>query len=265
MRREIDSEELKQLQMGILDKVHSFCEENSIFYSLTYGTLIGAIRHKGYIPWDDDIDICMPRPDYDRFMRLFHDDEGRYQAKCYEIDSSYTLPYGKVLDSNTVLIEDTDLKTESSVNIDVFPIDGVKLNERSLKFQILLNTLLSFKVVSINHERNLWKNVVLFIGKAIMKPVSIGFIIKQMVMNSKRYDYQKSDYVAGVSFGSKLNHPVPKKLFERTILVPFEDRKYNVMNGYDEYLRSVFGDYMQLPPENERVTHHAFTAWRKDN
>lgn len=262
--KKIDIEKLKSIQLDILQNVHDFCEKNNIFYSITYGTLIGAIRHKGYIPWDDDIDICMPRPDYNLFLNTFNDFNQRYQVVSYELDTTYPLPYAKVMDKNTILIENTNLKYEFGINIDVFPIDGIKLKTNVLKRQIIYNKILSLKAIKLSIDRSFLKNFVLLIGKILFCLISTKRIIKKMVRNSQLYPYDTSEFVSGIAIGSKFNHPVNKSLFNSKFLIEFEGKKVCVINGYDEYLKSIFGDYMKLPPKDKQVSHHYFQAFLKD-
>lgn len=122
MKKEIMLEELREIQLQMMDKIHEFCESHNIRYSLGGGTLLGAVRHKGYIPWDDDIDIMLPRPDYDRFIREF---EGAYKDLNIQHlgnDDTCCIPFAKVYDNRTVLIEKHQ---RSGVYIDVFPVDGL--------------------------------------------------------------------------------------------------------------------------------------------
>jgi len=260
--REINIDELKQIQLNILKQVHDFCEKNSIKYFLTYGTLIGAVRHRGYIPWDDDVDICMPRQDYDLFVKNFGD--GRFEVLNFEKDKSCWIPYSKVIDNSTSLIEETSNRYRNSINIDVFPIDGIQNDYGLLKKQMILHKLVDFKVVKLNRKRNLFKNSILLLGKCILSVIPTSYFIRQMIKNSKKYNYTRSDKVCCVAFGSKFNKPVDEAIFKEGVLKEFEGNNFFVPIGYDAYLKSVFGDYMQLPPENKRVSHHAFKAWWKE-
>ena len=116
--RRIEQDELKKIQIEILNVVSTFCEKNDIRYWIDCGTLLGAIRHKGYIPWDDDIDIGMLRPDYDRFMQLFNQENERYKFYSIENNTKFLCPHGKVLDTSTILYEPNKKGNKLSVNID---------------------------------------------------------------------------------------------------------------------------------------------------
>ncbi len=130
MERRIDAVQLKKYQIDILKTVHRFCIDNKISYWLDSGTLLGAIRHKGYIPWDDDIDIAMLRPDYDKFMRLFNEKNERYKFYTIENNSQFLYPIGKVLDTSTVLYEPNKQGNKLSINIDIFVYDNAPDNDK---------------------------------------------------------------------------------------------------------------------------------------
>lgn len=260
----VSSEQLKEIQLNILREVHSFCEENGIKYFLTYGTLIGAIRHKGYIPWDDDIDICMPRPDYEKFMKTFNGSQERYKFVSYEIDRKFLYTFGKVIDTNTELIESSKIKYPLGINIDIFPIDGIDDDLATLRKQTILRNLIDLKTVKISKLNSFKFNVILFIGRIVLSPVPVGFLVNKMITNAKSHLFEESKKVCCVVMGTKLNRPVPKEYFAEQKLVEFEQYKFYAPIGYDAYLRSVYGDYMELPPEDKRVSHHVFTAYLKE-
>ena len=131
---ELSLEEVKKTQLEILKVFASFCESNGITYYLAYGTLIGAIRHKGYIPWDDDIDVIMPRPDYNRFIREFKDN--RYVLFCPESNVDCPFSYGKLYDSHTIIEEQTSCHYRIGLNIDIFILDGMPNNLQAAKKHI---------------------------------------------------------------------------------------------------------------------------------
>lgn len=186
MERIIELKELKQIQLDILKYVHEFCVQNDIRYFLVYGTLIGAVRHQGYIPWDDDIDICMPRPDYERFLKLFNKNKSGYQVNAFELNDNFPYTFGKVEDLNTTFIEKTDYSFPMGVNIDVFPIDGINNDAKLIKKQIFLRKIINLKTIVYSQERNIFKNIILSIGKILLSPISLKFLIEKMIKNSKK-------------------------------------------------------------------------------
>ncbi len=125
MRKIEDIQELRQIQMGILDEVHQFCEANGLRYFLSSGTLIGAVRHKGYIPWDDDIDIYMPRQDYEQFLQTYSDTKGTYRAINPATEPHYYYTFAKVVDQRTRMVEKETEGYEIGVYMDIFPVDYV--------------------------------------------------------------------------------------------------------------------------------------------
>jgi lipopolysaccharide cholinephosphotransferase len=138
MRKITDIKELREIQMGILDDVHRFCEEQGLRYSLSSGTLIGAVRHQGYIPWDDDIDIYMLRSDYERFLKSYHDQNGHYRVLNPKKEDHYYYTFAKVVDQRTKMVEKETEGYEIGVYIDVFPVDYVPddMKERERIFQL---------------------------------------------------------------------------------------------------------------------------------
>ena len=158
--RAINSDELKSIQLDLLQKTADFCENNGLRYFLCGGTLIGAIRHKGYIPWDDDIDIAMPRPDYEKFVRIFNLTQNYYQVMSIETDPDYAYAFAKVYENRTVLkelhypgdafgvyidilydnrtvLKELHYKGSIGVFIDIFPADGVKNTNQIRKIMLL--------------------------------------------------------------------------------------------------------------------------------
>ena len=133
MNKEITDKELKKIQTEILKYVHDYCLKNNIKYWLDSGTLLGAIRHKGYIPWDDDIDIGMARDDYNKFLENFNNTQSKY--KCYSIENNnkFCYPYAKILDTSTILYEPDEKGIKLCVYIDLFPYDNAPNDEKIIK------------------------------------------------------------------------------------------------------------------------------------
>lgn len=263
---ELSIEETKKLQFDILLSVHKYCVNNDIKYSLWAGTLLGAIRHKGYIPWDDDIDIAMPRPDFEKFMKGFK--HNRYYCRCMDDDLEFLFTFGKVCDSKTELIENKMFRTPIGVNIDVFPLDGLPedLSERkSFCRKVKFNqSLIEIKQMCYRKGRSLLKNIVLLIGKIVLFPFSYKTLNKHHIKLIKKFDYNSSSTICNLSWGIGEKESVPKEIFESRILWPFEDGEFYIPQKYDEFLKRRYGDYMALPPESQRISHHNFRVFTNE-
>lgn len=263
MNRLIEKEELKKIQLEILEEVADFCEDQGLNYFLGYGTLIGAIRHHGYIPWDDDVDIVMPRPDYDRFISTFNKTHDVRQVIENSLDRKYTLPFAKVHDTRTYMHETMYKDSgEFGVYIDVFPLDGYG-DARQLASIKKMSKWLNAKKAVIDGQRTLKKNLIIALGKVCLIGKSASDIVREMDKVARRYDYQSSVRVKSLFSVYGDNEACDKELLKETIFVEFEGAKYRVPRNYDTYLRKIYGDYMKLPPKEAQVTHHTFKVWWK--
>ena len=269
--KEIDIAELKKIQLDILVKVHEFCAENNIDYYLGYGTLIGAIRHKGYIPWDDDIDIGMPRPSYDKFIKLFNGKIDNLYVISPELNWNYYAPYANICDNRTVLDEATTSHRgiEVGVKIDVYPIDGVPEDEQeylicknNVKRWNRILTLKRDKVWFVRNSRFVIK-ILHFAEKFIYLFVPYSYIQKQIHNQAISHKFENSKYVDEFVFGPK-NTRIEREVFESYIDVEFEGYMLKTVKEYDKFLRLGYGDYMKLPPINKQVSHHNFHAYWKE-
>lgn len=259
MKRIDDIHELRTIQMGILDDVHRFCEAHGIRYSLSSGTLIGAVRHKGYIPWDDDIDIYMLRADYERFLQEYHDSLGRYRVLDPKREQHYYYTFAKVVDLRTKMIEKETEGYEIGVYIDVFPVDYVTedLKERERVFR-LKKLLYKIRRCKISESNPLQSRLAFLCYRSL--PVSVGLLnrwIERLIVRRQ----PTATLCHMTEAGPSIKGCFPVTDMEQTIDMPFEDRVYKVMAGYDDHLRRTYGDYMQLPPEAQRVTHKFEAYW----
>lgn len=265
--RKITSEELRVIQMDILSAVDAFCAENNIKYSISSGTLLGAVRHKGFIPWDDDIDICMPREDYNKFERLFPQTlDNHYKIWSYNKSDNCCLPFGKVYDIRTMAIERKSSCGIPGVFIDVFPFDEVPDSEDEF-FEF--NKLRRKKIFNVfrpqyklSKDNSLTKNIGIILYKLRFLFTPLKLLAKDcinycQIYNNKGYN---SMYETSIGFiGKKFN----KSVFDDITDYAFEDRMYKGFNNYDEYLSNIYGDYMTPPPLEKRKSPHSFDFFWK--
>ena len=275
--KELTLSEIQAQSLEILQVVHDFCVANDIRYSLAYGTLIGAIRHRGFIPWDDDIDVIMPRADYERFLASFHapglgilseKSKDYYLNFCRVFDTIKTgckslLPVGKNYDGG--------------VWIDVFPADGVSDDYNAFANNIqchkrlwMLQLRYRFSLVPL---KDILKNcgikdvcILSAIKASLCGPKLLNKVNSRIRANAVDIPYGETQHwsqLAVLDDGVK-NYQLCTD-FEETIDVPFEGRSFKIMRGYDRFLRNIYGDYMQLPPENQRHPKQGFVSlfWKE--
>ena len=259
----ISLDELRNIQLDLLQRTAEFCEENGIRYFLCGGTLIGAIRHKGFIPWDDDIDIAMPRQDYDRFIKTFNKSENYYQVVNLDINPDYAYCFAKVYDNRTIMKELHYPGDSFGVYIDVFPADGVN-DVSQIRKIMLLHRFLNTKRANY-YNRTISKKIINTFGKLLLLPFSAHQIATWMDDEARKFSFGSVPMAGVIANPLGVGEMVDKSVFDSEVYREFEGREYRVPIGYDAWLRSVYGDYMQLPPEEHRVTHHTFKAWWKDD
>lgn len=262
--QEITLEERKKLQFEILCNVHDFCVKNGITYFLSSGTLIGAVRHQGYIPWDDDIDIAMPRKDYDRFFQSYSSQY--YKAINLNTDVRWPYAFGKVCDTRTLLYEKYREFPNLGVCIDIFPIDGLPKNKFVRQMHLFQIFFVKYMIVQKYFPPkdcpNWFKVIYHTFLKWIVSPFSISYLLSIEDKIIRKYAYETSSEVA--SLASKIERiPCNKSCFAHSIPQMFEQRQFNVPCGYDIWLRLIYGDYLKLPPMEKRIIQHDFVAYWK--
>lgn len=272
MNIEINLEELKKIELQLLIAVNEICEKENLRYSLGGGTLLGSVRHKGFIPWDDDIDIMMPRPDYDALIAYCLTHDTPFKVLSWETDKNYVDLSAKIYYSNTVLEDENIVNgNKIGVNIDIFPIDGLgNTYKKAVK---------TFK--STSFKRNLliaaqWKKF--FKSKThawYYEPFRFAFFVLSRFVNKsklfnkiqKKYtkiDFNKVSFAAAVGGSYREKEILPQNVFTEFIELPFEDSNFKAIKQYDKYLSAIYGDYMKLPPKDKRVSHHTFKAYYRE-
>lgn len=261
MYRELDEKTLKKLhevELKVLFEIDRMCKENDINYFLVYGSLLGAVRHQGFIPWDDDIDIGMLREDYEKFIKLApHKLESNYSLHCFEVDDDYWLPFAKVRKKNTLFNEKLieHLKVDKGIGVDIFSFDHVSeklMFLAKLKATIVRNIsniiLVKKRVLSKKEIRHK------FFSFLLLLPVKSLFKIQKFLMTREKDS--NSTYISSYTGTYKFH----KECLKREVFLPLKRMKFEnfdapVMNNPDAYLTSIYGDYMKLPPKEKRINH----------
>ena len=268
--------EMRDIQLGILDAVHDFCTARALRYSLGGGTLLGAVRHKGYIPWDDDIDIMMPRPDYERLLREFPAGDHHYVLHNYHNDNSYFQAFTKICDDRTVLREygthdgQVRLMYDTGVNIEVFPVDGLPAPDEMDAYMAGLSECMAHLHNSTRFRYfTPWQRLRHLVKLLTYRHINIRMkksradSIRDLETYLTRYGFDSSAYAGAITGIYGIREQMAADTFRHYITLPFEGRKYMAIADYDAYLTRHYGDYMQLPPEDKRKSDHLFRAYRK--
>lgn len=253
--------ELRKEQIAILDEIVRICNDNGIKYFLDYGTLLGAVRHKGYIPWDDDIDIGMLRKDYNKFLRVASKELSNDFILCYyknELQHFHT--FAKVRLKNTIMLEELyqHLDINNGIWVDIFPYDnlskpnGIFIKLRKKVFDVI-TTLISIKL-DIDYYKNVEKKKKI---KKIIKIIPLRFLYFLRETFSKININNNSKYVTCLDERKDkcYNGRLRDKIISNKKLT-FENKEYAVCNDYDYVLTNEYGDYMKIPRKSEQVTHN---------
>lgn len=247
----IDQEEMKAIELRLLKHFRDTCEQLGLRYYLCGGTLLGAVRHKGYIPWDDDIDVFMPVPDYWKLIEAFQEDEIYKLINEENCQTSYM--FTRLIDKRTVLEEiHYPLRSKTGINIDIFPISGFPKGD--------VNEVADF-TEEILKLRNDWDDFWFTYGMKGNQEIVYEQLKTKMKDIMTRYDFDTSQEVGYIVTGKLDRELLARDNFNETVLVEFEGEKYKAPKGYDVYLTNMYGDYMQMPPKEQQESKHDFNAW----
>lgn len=263
--QEVTNEELKVSILGVMDELDRFCRENDIQYFLLGGTLLGAVRHKGFIPWDDDIDVGMFPEHYEKFCRLYQSNNG-YELKCVQRDPTYYLPFAKLVDPRITLYEEVYKAPPIGAYVDVFQMEYADKESPAFAAyygRSFRKTLEDLKYMQIRKDRPFWKNMLILAGR-LLCPRSLPKIARDRIARAATLSHpEPTQWVANPHGAWGVREVVSYKAFADTKEYPFEGRSYLGPVDADAYLGPIYGDYMTPPPPEKRVTHHSFTAtWK---
>ncbi len=238
-----------------------YLNDNCLRYYVICGTMLGAVRHKGFIPWDDDIDIAMPRADYEILLCNFKNPIGNYYLESPKsFSKDYPCGYAKLYDMNTTLIEDIKKPLVRGIFIDIFPLDGIgneyEISKRNYRRIDRLNMLLAMRVSKIRKDRKWWKNIATVVGSFL--PFSVKKLTIKLDFYCSKICYDESKYVGNLMSTYRSKEIMERSIFGKPTLYDFEDLKVCGPEKYDEYLKTLFGDWHKLPPVEKRKTAHDF-------
>lgn len=256
--------ELRKVQLEMMDEIARVCDENNLTYVLNYGSLLGAVRHKGFIPWDDDLDICMPREDYERFLEI-----GKKELKngCYLYNNrdfhDCWFSMMKVMKRDTVFVRHPYRFGEEDgqrIFIDVWPLDNVMgpeeeaVRKMKKKKSVLTRMLrLKIKTRTKGELSNTQK-----LRTLLLKPVSEKWLIRKRNQIMTQWRDKETDYWISGGVYDYIKETMPKSWYLPATLLPFEGHEYKFPGNYTEVLQHFYGNYMQIPPVDKRYTHAPF-------
>ena len=263
--RQLNEEEIKELELGVMDYIHNLCQKENINYSLAYGTLLGAVRHKGYIPWDDDVDISLKRDEYDKlYQAVLRDNDPIYKVASWENDARYPYPFYRVYDARTVyennyIENDIDL----GICVDVFPFDYyADVNKEMVKLDTY-RRLSVYTLYGIHSKNAGLKNIVRYLLVLVFRLTRVKTWNKKMnLLSMQANDNDSIDYLME---NKRTSTKFEKTLLDKVMDSPFEDRTYKIPEASHQILSAIYGDdFMEIPPVEKRVKHDDFVAYIKE-
>lgn len=263
--RKLDEAEIKEVELGVMDYIHNLCQKENINYSLAYGTLLGAVRHKGYIPWDDDIDISLKRDEYDKlYQAILRDNDPIYKVVSWENDARYPYPFYRVYDARTVydnnyIGNDIDL----GICVDVFPFDYyTDVNKDMVKLDTY-RRLSVYTLYGIHNKNAKLKNIVRYLLVLLFRLTRVKTWNQKM--NILSMQEKDGDFIDYLMENKRVSTKFDKSFLDTTIDSPFEDRVYKIPVAYQQILSAIYGDdFMEIPPIEKRVKHDDFLAYIKE-
>lgn len=246
MKREYSLQELQQKETEILSFFHEFCTEHGIPYFLAYGTMIGAVRHGGFIPWDDDIDVFMRRADYERLLRILPETKcEHYSLQTIYNDRSYSNAFAKLVDTRVPLYSTVSGEPQGFCWIDIFPLDCIPRNRFLRKlYSKLLQYLFKRKKKADSSRKNA--------------------VCRVFDSACQMFNVFHCKYVADCVFNGRIKNVIPAEYLEDRMMIEFGKKQFSIYGNYDDILRSGYGDYMTPPPVEDQVPSHSFVAYHEE-
>lgn len=256
--------------LSMLKWFHDYCNNHELTYYIVGGSMLGAIRHGGFIPWDDDIDVVLPRPDYDRLINLFQNKIDHYLLESpYTGNDDFYYTYAKLYDTDTTLVERTKRNCRRGLYIDVFPLDGIGKTEKEVDKNFLkvdiLNMFLMTRTCAITKRRGFLKNASIAVSRIIPQfIVNDHKLVLQVDKVAASFGYEESKYVANLMGAYRKMEVMEKSIFGKPTEYQFEDIVVNGVEKYEEFLTHIYGDWRKLPPKEKQITAHEYLEMNLD-
>jgi len=269
--RKLESVEIKQILVSLLKEIKQVCEEHKIKYFLSGGTLLGAVLYKGFIPWDDDIDLLMPREDYNKFIELQKKGLLKHTFHCCELNKKYKYPFGKYCDDSTVVKEKLAHAGKIGVYVDVFPLDGLSSSideARYISMKQIRRYVKLYQVCLLKPSYAFLLCLTPLVFPLVPILLSRRRILKKIQKIATKHSFYKSDYV-----GEVVNQPLAperrlvmrKEVFSDTVNLPFTDDTYPAPIGFEEYLQKFYRPNYRDPNPEHLQKNHGFAAYKKND
>ncbi len=249
-------------------EIVKICDRHGLTYFLSAGTFLGAVRHKGFIPWDDDMDMRMPRPDYEKLIRYLNKELPEpYIVRSFVLDHSVHRYFTRV-ENTRVKFRRTHTRNEQLTNawIDIFPLDGMpenkilaKIRKTHLLYRKMLMQISVFdEIVDVTKKRPMSEKIIVFLAThtPIQRMLSFDRCWRKLDRALKAYPLSKSRYYMNFMSAYKFKDIIPKSLYGKGAMYPFEDTSFRGPADYDGFLKILYGDYMKLPPVEVRNKHN---------
>lgn len=273
--RKATVEEIREIQLELLSEFDAFCKTNSIQYFAFAGTLLGTIRHKGFIPWDNDIDIAVSRTDYERIKELLKDDESHdcFRFLCYENDHDYLWQHGRISAKHTFL-QTSRGYSKLGLSIDVFPldsqgnsIDAAKKNLRRIKECVQMRIMAydkKYKTMKYPSDSTFLQRAKIWFLFNVLHLDTEEYWVKRHIRLAQVFNDEKDSRYYGCNSNDKYTVVCERRMYDGVLLMPFEDSVIPVPSGYDEILHLYYGDYMKLPQKGKQVGVKEMSVFIKD-
>ncbi len=271
--KELSLREIQMAEFGVLQKLSELCKQLDLRYYLFYGTLLGAVRHQGFIPWDDDVDVAMPRPDYEKLLAYCDEHEAAlapFRLMHCRKDKEYIYPISRLCDTRYEVDYEGTVDYGLGLFVDIYPLDGCGDTEAEAKKIHKKNNILQ-KLTHLagtqkykpSLQGGFVRSCVKFAGYCFGKLLGAGYFARKADKNSRRLAFETCKFVS-CTVWFDWYHRFDKTLLAEPTFLTFEGEQFSVPAGTDALLTDWYGDYMQLPPEDARIGHHYYTARLKE-